>query len=75
MDRAFERQFERRRGMDARGDLAGRCAIEKIARLEVRQEALDIGESVARRLAVLIPEGDLRAGAGETDRPSAADEA
>ena len=75
VDDALERQFKGRRDVDSRGDFASRGAVQKIVRLEVRQQPLDIGQSLARRVLVLIPKRDLAAGAGETDRPGAPDEA
>ena len=74
VDRSFKRRFERRRHADPRCDFAGRGPVQKIVGLKLRQEPLDIGQSLARRLLVLIPQSDFATGAGETDRPGAADE-
>ena len=60
--------------MDLRGDFACGGAIQKIVCLEVRKQPLDIGQSLAWRVLVLIPQRDLASGAGETDRPGAPDE-
>ena len=75
VDRSFKRRLERCRQADARCDFVRRGSVEKIVRLEIRQKPLNIGLSLARRFLVLIPQGDLVTGAGEADRPRAANKA
>src|SRR6185312_11581052 len=75
VDRILERRFEGWRYTDSRSDFTGRGAVQKIVRLKVGQEPLDIRQCLAWRLAVLVPKGDLATGAGETDRPRPSDEA
>ena len=75
MDCAVERLIQAAGLGDPGEDGPGQLTVQEILRRQIAENAGDIAAGGARCRRVLIPEGDLVTGAGEADRPSAADEA